>query len=161
MGMTPLIKNNIPFFLLILAVILAFVIKGNRSRGEMLTRYFILLPVGVGALWICYLHLFEPIQAALYWGWPDSPFQIDVGMANLGIGVAGVWGFWKGKEFIQAVIVVVSGFLWGLALHHIGEILFFSPYPPVNTVSILIGTLILPMALWFGYHLWGREEERP
>lgn len=58
--------------------------------AQKLLRYIVLFPVGVMGLWAALGRLVFPEQAAHAIGWAFSPFQFEVGVANLGIGMAGV-----------------------------------------------------------------------
>jgi hypothetical protein len=46
--------------------------------------------VGVSGIIFATGHLFMPVPTAASIGWPTSRFQWEVGLANLGYGVAGV-----------------------------------------------------------------------
>lgn len=62
------------------------------TRGtiaDTLLRGIFLFPVGLMSLWAATGHIFFPQQAAAAIGWQTSPFQFEVGVANLGIGLAG------------------------------------------------------------------------
>jgi hypothetical protein len=67
--------------------------RGPRpiTRGfvvDRLLRYLFLFPLGLQGLWGFVGHVFFPAQSAAAIGWPDTPFQLEVGMANLGLGLA-------------------------------------------------------------------------
>ena len=49
--------------------------------------WIVLLPIGVTGLWAGVFHVFFPAVSARYIGWEVSPFQFEVGMADLAIGV--------------------------------------------------------------------------
>lgn len=142
-----------------------FVWRGPRpiSVGniiEQLLRYILLLPVGLMGLWAFLGHVFYPATSAASIGWAPSPFQFEVGMANLGIGLAGIIGaFWGSPGFRAAVAVVTLGFLGGAGIGHVvqiaetgnsaagnaGPILYTDFLTPI----VLIGLLVLQR--FFGY----------
>jgi Family of unknown function (DUF6790) len=57
-----------------------------RFAADRLLHYLILFPVGVMGLWAALGHLVFPAESAQAIGWAQSPFQSEVGSANLGIG---------------------------------------------------------------------------
>ena len=55
---------------------------------DKLLRYLFIFPLGVQALWAFFCHVFLPEETAASIGWAPSPFQYEVGVANLGIASA-------------------------------------------------------------------------
>ncbi len=149
-----LVLGNFPTFCLVLAFFLSFLGKKKRSFGESLTRYTLLLPIGLAGIWGFYYHAFHPKMAAEFIGWADSPFQFEVAVANLGMGLVGVVGFWRSRDFAQAAAIMASCFLWGAASNHISEILAQGNYAPGNAGTILFSDILIPATLWIGYVLW-------
>lgn len=153
-----LVLGNFPMFCLILAFLIVLFFKREKSFGEMMTRYLLLLPMGLGGLWGFYYHAFYPEMSAELIGWANSPFQFEVALANLGMGVVGIVGFWRSRDFALAAILMVSCFLWGAAFGHIREIFLQDNYAPGNAGSILFSDLLIPASLWLGYLLWKQPK---
>jgi hypothetical protein len=63
-------------------------------------------------------------------GWADSPFQFEVAVANLGIGLVGVIGFWRSRDFALAATLMASCFLGGAAFGHIRLIIEQADFAP-------------------------------
>ena len=80
------VLRNLPAFLLVIALVVAAFHRGRWSTPERFLSWLLLLPVGVTALWAAVFHLFFPSVAAADIGWQVSPFQFEVGMADLAIG---------------------------------------------------------------------------
>ncbi|MCJ8144958.1 hypothetical protein MKI84_18710 [Ancylobacter sp. A5.8] len=137
------------------ALVLAalFVWRGPRpiSVGgviEQLLRYILLLPVGLMGLWAFLGHVFFAQQAAASIGWAPSPFQFEVGMANLGIGLAGVIGAFIGSPgFRAAVAVVTLGFLGGAGVGHVVQIAETGNDAAGNAGPILYTDFLTPLVL--------------
>lgn len=55
---------------------------------DRLLRYLFLFPLGLLGLWAFIGHVFFAGQSAASIGWAPSPFQYEVGVANLGLGLA-------------------------------------------------------------------------
>jgi hypothetical protein len=85
--------SNLPAFLLAIALLVAALHRGRWSTPERFLSWFLLLPVGVTALWAAVFHLFFPSIAAADIGWEVSPFQVEVGMADLAIGATAFASF--------------------------------------------------------------------
>ncbi len=116
---------------------------------EALLRAILLFPVGLMGLWAFMGHVFFPEQAAASIGWAPSPFQFEVGMANLGIGLAGLIGAFVGSPgFRAAVAVVMAGFLGGAGVGHILQILHTGNLAAGNAGPILYTDFLGPLALF-------------
>ena len=61
---------------------------------DRLLRYVFLFPLGVQGLWAFIGHVFFPQQSAASIGWAD-PFQYEVGVANLGLGLACIYAAFR------------------------------------------------------------------
>src|SRR3989304_4372548 len=55
---------------------------------DMLLRYLFLFPLGIQGIWAFVGHVFFPERSAAAIGWATSPFQYEVGGANLGLRAA-------------------------------------------------------------------------
>lgn len=141
------------------ALLLALITRRNRWFGETLTHFLLLLPVGIGGLWGFYFHAFYPEFTAASIGWQTSPFQFEVAVANLGLGVAGVVGFWRSKDYAIGVALVVLCLLWGAAFGHIRQIIELGNYAPGNAGSILYTDILIPLILWISIFAWGKSAE--
>lgn len=122
--------------------------RGPRLVAGLLLRYICLVPVGLMGLWGALGHLAFPAEAARAIGWAQSPFQTEVGFANLGIGLAGLVGaFHADRGFRLAVAVVSLGFLGGAAANHVVEIATSGNYAAGNAGPILYTDVLTPLSL--------------
>lgn len=113
-----------------------------------LLRYINLFPVGLMGLWGALGHIVFPAQSAAAIGWATSPFQTEVGLANLGMGLAGVIAaFWRDWGFRAAVAVMMAGFLGGAGINHIIEIGRTGNLAAGNAGPILYTDLLTPLLL--------------
>jgi hypothetical protein len=79
--------RNLPMVLLALALLLGA--AGLPRHLDAASRYLawvLLLPMGINGLWAGIAHMFFPHVAAAHIGWEVSPFQYEVGMADLAVG---------------------------------------------------------------------------
>lgn len=124
-----------------------------------LIRYINLFPVGLMGLWGALGHIVFPAQAAASIGWATSPFQTEVGLANLGMGVAGIIAaFWRDWGFRAAVAVMMAGFLGGAGVNHIVEIAKTGNYAAGNAGPILYTDLLTPLLLFILLALTYRSD---
>lgn len=86
-------------------------------------------------------------------GWAPSPFETEVGFANLAMGVAGVMAAGQPTAFWLALIVVNSIFRVGCGIGHIRQIVRERNFAPNNT-SILLINFGVPAFLILGYLAW-------
>lgn len=143
--------TNLPAFMLALAFALA-ALPGARSFAERLLDWILLLAVGVTGLWGGFFHIAFGDMAAAYIGWQPSPFQCEVGMADLAIGVTAVVAFWRGMDFKAAAILAASVFLLGDAVGHVRQMIAAGNFAPGNAgVPFFtdIAVPVLAIALWF------------
>ncbi|MBB3773063.1 hypothetical protein FHS55_003694 [Angulomicrobium tetraedrale] len=128
---------------------------------DRLLRYILVFPVGLMGVWAFIGHVFFAEQAAASIGWAPSPFQYEVGMANLGIGVAGlIGGFLGSPGFRAAVGVVMLGFLGGAGVGHVVQVAETGNQAAGNAGPILYTDFLTPLAV-LGLLLAQRLVGRP
>ncbi|MBS0638260.1 MAG: hypothetical protein JSS43_00220 [Proteobacteria bacterium] len=127
--MIAVILRNLPAFLLIIALIISLL--GPRTAERTLS-WILLLPVGVSGLWAAFFHLFFPSVAAADIGWATSPFQFEVGLADLAIGVTACVAYRASLPFKAASVCVASIFLLGAAAGHVRQMIVAGNFHPGN-----------------------------
>jgi hypothetical protein len=70
---------------------------------DQLLRYLFLFPLGIQGLWAFIGHVFFAERSAAAIGWATSPFQYEVGVANLGLGLAAIYAAFRGYEARVAI----------------------------------------------------------
>jgi len=115
---------------------------------DQLLRYILVFPVGLMGLWAFTGHVFFAEQSAASIGWATSPFQFEVGMANLGLGLAGIIGaFVPSPGFRAGVGVVLLGFLGGAGVGHLVQIAQTGNMAAGNAGPILYTDFLTPLAV--------------
>lgn len=104
-----------------------------------------MLPIGVTGLWAGISHVFFPATAAAHIGWQVSPFQFEVGMADLAIGVTAVAAFWQNLSFKAAAVCAASVFLLGDAIGHVREMMVAGNFAPGNAGLPFYMDIICPL----------------
>jgi hypothetical protein len=114
---------------------------------DRLLRYLFLLPLGLQGLWAFVGHVFFAEQAAASIGWANTPFQYEVGVANLGLGLASIYAAFRSFEARVAVAIVASCFLMGAGVIHIMDIAGQGNLAPGNAGPILFTDFLTPIAV--------------
>jgi len=109
-------------------------------------RYVLIFPIGLQGLWAFVGHVFLPAQSAAGIGWPDSPFQLEVGMANLGMALASLYAAFRGFEARLAAILAAAPFFMGAGLIHIRDIAATGNLAPGNAGPIMVTDFLTPIA---------------
>ncbi len=150
--MITLILSNPTVSLLALGLIAALISlsfkKSPRSKAviaEAFVAYFFLFSIGIGYLNNFVMHVFFAEFTAKFIGWANSPFQLEVGFASLGMSVAGFIAFKRNLAFRVATFIPPALFLWGAAGGHIYQILTTHNMASGNAGSILWTDLFMPV----------------
>jgi len=141
----PFVLRNLPLFLFVAALALAAASRSGAPIADRLLAWILLLPIGVTGLWAAAFHLFFPEIAAADIGWDPSPFQFEVGMADLAIGATACVSFWRSLEFKAAVVIINAIFLLGDAIGHVGQMIAAGNFASGNAGVPFLGDLILPV----------------
>jgi hypothetical protein len=140
------------FLPLVLAALHVRFDREARTRERRLELFLLyMLGIGVGANGIGGFsgHLFASEQVARAIGWPaGNPFQLEVGFANLALGILGVVAIGRRDGFREATVVAVTVFSVGATIVHIVDIVATGNLAPGNTVQN-VGNLLRPALLIF------------
>lgn len=134
-----------------------------RTRGricEVFLTWWLGLGLGGSALFAAMGHLFLANEVAESIGWPTgSPFQREVGFANLALGTIAVLSVWKRGGFREAAMISMAIFLLGAAIGHIIEIVDTGNTAESNAGPILYTDIFAPLVS-IGLLIGARREER-
>jgi hypothetical protein len=98
-------------------------------------------------------HLFFAKKTAASIGWARSPFETEVGFADLAMGAAGLMAASRSTDFWLAVIVISSIFRVGCGLGHIRQMIRQHDHAPNNTAVLAINFGV-PLFLGLAYLAW-------
>jgi hypothetical protein len=141
-----LTRGNLPAFLFVAALLIAALRRTPRwSTPERCLSWILLLPVGGTGLWAAVFHLLFPSVAADLIGWQTSPFQFEVGMADLAIGTTAFASFWCSLPFKAAAVWASSIFLLGDAVGHVHQMLQAGNFAPGNAGVPFFMDMICPV----------------
>lgn len=121
--------------------------KDCVRANKVLIKYMMLLSIGLAGIWGFYYHAFKPIMAAEFIGWKNSPFQFEVAVANLGMGLAGIIGFFRTVEFAFSTWVFTASFLWGASWGHVKQVIETGNMAAGNAGPIFYTDLLIPAVM--------------
>lgn len=142
-----LILTNIPLVMFILASLIPLL--RHRQSGRFAERYLswlLLLSIGVASLWAGLYHTLSPQTAAAFIGWQSSPFQFEMGMADIALGVVAIVSFWRSLQFKLAVVLWVAIEFAGLVYGHFHQLATTGDHQAGNA-GILLGLTIIHVVL--------------
>jgi len=137
--------QNLPGILLVVALMIAVARRGHGPAAERFLSWILLLPIGVTGLWAGAFHVFLPATAASFIGWQPSPFQFEVGMADLAIGATACIAFRRDLGFKGAAVCAASIFLLGDAIGHVRQMLAAGNFAPGNAGVPFYTDIICPL----------------
>jgi hypothetical protein len=122
---------------------------------EALFSYFLLFSIGFSLLYNFVIHSFFGEMAAAFIGFPNSPFQAEVGFASLGFAVVGFLAFRRSFDLRLAAVTGPSLFLLCAGFGHVYQIITTHNFAPGNSGIILYMDFLVPVIgfvlLWFQY----------
>lgn len=134
------------FFMLALAV---FFLKWGFQRSkrqnplEDFLGYLMLFAFGFTGVASALAHFFYANRMAAFYGFSS----IEIGVANLAVGVLGILSFWMRKGFLNAALLANTIWFWGsalalLRLDHLGT--------PLGVYFLV--DLLIPIVVWIVYY---------
>ncbi len=161
------VLSNFSLSCLVLGLLVASVLVARKPRplsraevGDAFLSLYCLLPVGVGMLYNFVMHVFFSAMIAEFIGWPDSPFQYEVGYASLGFGVVGLLAFRGGSGLRVAAVVGPACFLLGAAGGHVYQMVHANNFSPGNAGSVFWTDIFIPL-LGFLFLYMSRRSSPP
>jgi hypothetical protein len=143
----------VPAVLYVVALVLGIAgiaVPGAGAGLTPLAQWMLLVSLGLMSLWAFMGHVFAAEDVARSIGWSTSPFQFEVGCANLGIGVAAIAATFLGGPAGWAVLLVSAGFLWGAAFLHLREMRTQGNFAINNAGPIFWWDILTPLTLLIG-----------
>lgn len=147
--------DDLVYVFLILAIVGPIVqlilSKAPRTKNrvvELFLTWFLFMMVGISSIWSFMGHVFFANQVAAIIGWPPgSPFQFEVGIANLAFGVLGLLCLKIRENFWVATVIGFSVFYLGAAYGHIRDIMQTGNMAPGNAGFALYMDILAPIVL--------------
>ncbi|MCC2624229.1 MAG: hypothetical protein K0R14_102 [Burkholderiales bacterium] len=150
------ILHNFPLVMLLLSIFIAFAKSGNFFNRLCFAVLF--FTVGFSGIWGFIFHVFYPDITSAYIGWQTNPFEYEIGVANLAIGITGIIASFASNGYKKATATFVSIFLIGAAIGHIHQMIILKNFHPGNVGLILFTDILIPIVVWFAV-LCTREKQ--
>ncbi|KIC76695.1 hypothetical protein DB41_EY00060 [Neochlamydia sp. TUME1] len=132
---------------LVFTLIHKTLVKQAEPR-EILLSYLLFFNIGIMGLIAFSGHIFKSDQIAALIGWPPgSPFQLEVGVADLAFGVLGILSLYFRGLFWVATVVSSSIFLMGNFCIHMDSYLDHNKAPYNSGILVWFGNLVIPICL--------------
>jgi hypothetical protein len=143
------------------SVHLAFSPK-RRSSGVAIAGtyllYLLFFYVGLMGVLTAYAHVLRPIQTSASIGWSTSPYEYEVGMADLTVGVLGVLCLKFRGDFWLATAIANAVWLLGDAVGHVRQMTLNNNHASNNSGLFLITEFTMPLVI-LSLTLYRRSRE--
>ncbi len=150
---------------LVVGAVRVYLDKQPRTKGrvaETFLLWLLVISVGVTSVVAFVGHTVFADTTAASIGWPaGNPFQSEVAVANLTIGILGILCYWMRENFWVATVIGFSVWWLGDAVVHITEIVGAENYAPNNAGVTFYLALVFPViliALLVYYHRVNKHE---
>jgi hypothetical protein len=141
------------FFVLGLIVGAIHLLRDRHPRtpgrvAEILLLWLLVITIGVGGLFVFLGHTVYAESTAVSIGFPPgNPFQTEVAVANLAIGVLGILCYWFRDNFWLATVIGNAVWQLGDAVIHIRQIIVANNWAPNNAGVTLYTDIAIPIVL--------------
>ncbi len=144
-----------PLFLLsvtFIAIVIHLLLMKQRSAKkvlEVVLLYLLVINLGLGSLIAGMFHVFDGPATARMIGWePGSPFQYEVGVADIAFGLTSVLCIFFRGSFWLAAILANSFFLFGCMIGHVKDLVVSGNLAAYNIgPNIIFSDFVLPLAV--------------
>jgi hypothetical protein len=139
--------SNLSVFLCIAAIVCATLSREGHHWTARYLSWILLLAVGLDGLWAGIFHVFFPAIASAQIGWQQSPFEFEIGVADIALGAIAVISFWRSLSFQSAVAIYAIVFYGGVSIGHFVQAFQNHDYAADNFGVLLVLTIVRAIAL--------------
>lgn len=116
-----ILLSHVPLIAFFAALLIAALRRTPADFRERLLLWMLLLAVGIDGIWAGVFHIFFPEVASASIGWRTNPFEREIGIADLALGITAIVACWRPFAFKAAVILYAVIFYIGVSIGHILE----------------------------------------
>lgn len=109
--------------------------------------YLLFFYVGLMGILTAYAHVFRPVETSASIGWPTSPYEYEVGMADLTVGVLGVLCLRFRGNFWLATAIANAVWLLGDAVGHVQQMKLNNNHAANNSGIFLVTEFVMPLVI--------------
>ncbi|MEZ2126217.1 MULTISPECIES: DUF6790 family protein [unclassified Sinorhizobium] len=142
-----LLLSNLPVVFCLGALLAGATLGRPEPWPDRYLSWLLLLAVGADGVWAGFFHVFLPEIASRQIGWQPSPFEFEVGIADLSLGMVAILSFWRRFEFKAAIAVYAILFHAGVSIGHVIQAFGDGDVAPDNFGTLLILTILRAGAL--------------
>jgi len=144
-----LFMENINVVLYIGAFLIAAICSGKKAGGYPgeLLRWVLFLCGGVMGVYTFVFHVFFSKIASASIGWAPSPFEYEVGIANLAMGVTCLMALRASYSYKLAAGIALSVWLGGDAVGHVIQMVSAHDFSSGNAGSWFWTDILIPVTL--------------
>lgn len=153
-----LVLSNVPLIMFVAAMLIATLVRRPAPVAERYLAWLLLLSVGIDGIWAGVFHIFFPGVASGAIGWDASPFEFEIGVADLSLGIVAVISFWRSLSFKSAIAFFAALFYAGVVVGHFNQAFVHGDYSPDNFGIMLVVTILRVVLL--GGLLWAVWRKR-
>ena len=147
--------------MVLITVLVTVLLTKNRTRSfiyETVLRASLGID-GFGSIISFFIHIFLADEIARSIGWQTgSPFQYEVAIANLAIGIISFLCFWR-RDFYLPAVIAKSIFAGGAGIVHLVDLLTTGNESTGNAGAIFYWDLIRPF-LFVGFYILYRRYQK-
>lgn len=129
----------------------------GRKMVHKIFQYYLFISVGIQGILTGFMQMTAPEIVADYVQWPNSPFLLELGMANASYGILGILSLWLNQGWKAATAIGYSLFLLFTGIGHFVNILI-SGIAPGDGGSFLWSDLLVPVMLFIFLSLNSKHE---
>jgi hypothetical protein len=160
------------FFLvlgLVVGAVHLYLDKQPRTKArvaQIFLLWLLVITVGIQGVFAFIGHTVFADATAASIGWPaGNPFQSEVAVANLSVGVLGILCYWMRDNFWVATVIGFSVWWLGDAVVHIRSIVGSANYAPNNAgitfyLDILVPVILIALLAYYLHVNRQEEHER-
>jgi hypothetical protein len=147
--MFPIIMLTITILIILIHIALTRKTRNISNILEIILLDYFIIAVGIGQTMAGLEHIFNGPAIARGIGWaPGSPFQYEVGVANIAIGIAALLSFWFRGTYWLAIAIIGGVFGIGAGIGHIHDLITTGNTAVYNAGPMLyLNDLALPVLL--------------
>jgi hypothetical protein len=160
----------VSLFFLILGLVVGavhlFLDKQPRTKArvaQIFLLWLLVITVGIQGVFAFIGHTVFADATAASIGWPaGNPFQSEVAVANLSVGVLGILCYWMRGNFWVATVIGFAVWFLGDAVVHIRSIVVEANYAPNNAGVTFYLDILVPVILiaLLAYYLHVNRQEK-
>jgi hypothetical protein len=150
--------------LALLAIVIHLLLMKQRSAAkfvEVALLYLLVIIFGAGSLLAGLMHVFNGPATAQMIGWQaGSPFQYEVGVADIAFGLVCLLAIFFRGSYWLAAILANSFFLLGAFIGHVRDLIATGNTAAYNIgPNIILSDLLMPLVLLALYALYRRSAK--